>query len=421
MRFISDLQSAQRGEITVLSLVESLLAVLLYVWLCYYFTSLLPIAIASLTVPMWLFRTRQSVQFGRKMSTPVGLFLSGSDGKPGKKKKGSESSVTVSTWFSQLVKCAKIPIVLLLFSMVNLTASVLIRLVATSASFLRHPLIHIVAFRKNWRRIVLATDIGCIPEIIPGILTDDRIQDEDADDHDHSNVFVTHHNMLYVVRYTVTHSPREIFDTSELKGVLDYLQAFIYTLAMFMFYIFPYTLRLAVKGAAVFFAPLFFVISSDPINVRISLTSRLRSIRTEPTSRLKLAYSLWSILALGFSLFFPTLVNAFHDWVAPYASGYFGVLSEFYIPPTVKMWQVASAANGVLFIYLYLVYAPRAAERLEEGVWRAKDVKFHLDCVVGIQMVLSVYSTVCGLAILAQFVMSHRFPAREWQWFPAVA
>jgi len=47
-------------------------------------------------------------------------------------------------------------------------------------------------------------------------------------------------------------------------------------------------------------------------------------------------------------------------------------------------------------------------------------VRLILDRVVGAQMVLSFYSTLCGIAIFANFVLHHKFPERHWQWFPTV-
>lgn len=58
--------------------------------------------------------------------------------------------------------------------------------------------------------------------------------------------------------------------------------------------------------------------------------------------------------------------------------------------------------NGAMFFYLLLIYAPQAARRLEKGVWKPSKVRTFLYRWIGIQMSLSIYSTMCAIAIFRQ-------------------
>lgn len=307
----------------------------------------------------------------------------------------------------------------------TLVLSVLIRIGATIASCIRRPLLHFVAFRKNWRRIVLATDFGCTPELVPGLATEQEIAsvlDENSGEDDKSHIFKAHTLILVAFRSNFQKVTSELLDMGNEKGIVSkfFMRSFI-ILIFSLFYVVPYLLRFAVKGASILYAPLLAVIPSDPVNLYLGLSNRLKTIRRDPTAWLKIAYSLFSIASLILSYFFPIVVGALHDWLAQFASPYFQVVSEFYVPPAVKLWQVASAINGLLNLYLYCVYVPKASLRLSMGLDRIKDVKFHLDCIAGVQIVLSVYSTVCGIFLLANFVLHHHFPPRQWQWFPVVS
>jgi hypothetical protein len=114
------------------------------------------------------------------------------------------------------------------------------------------------------------------------------------------------------------------------------------------------------------------------------------------------------------------LVAAAHDWIRPEASPVLMLLAEYYFPPTMRVWQLVSAINGAIFFYLSLIYAPKAARRLEKGIWKPSDVRTYLNRWIGLQMLLAIYSTMCAVAIFANFLLHHKFPERHWQWFPAV-
>lgn len=182
----------------------------------------------------------------------------------------------------------------------------------------------------------------------------------------------------------------------------------------------PLLLRTAIKGVSILYTPLFLVINSDPINHKLDLGTRLLEMQHDRTAVLKRSYAFLSIALFLLTLLLSGLVMKLHVALGDDVTPVFILLLETYLPPNLKMWQVANAVNGALFLYLTWLYAPQAARRLERGVWTPAEVRTYLDRLIGLQMVLSVYSVMCAIAIFANFFLHHQFPKRHWEWFPSV-
>jgi hypothetical protein len=83
-----------------------------------------------------------------------------------------------------------------------------------------------------------------------------------------------------------------------------------------------------------------------------------------------------------------------------------------------RSWQLVSMVNGLLFLYLSWFFAPKAANRLDRGIWKPADVRAYLNGWIGVQMVLSVYSVMCAVTIFVNYFLHNQFPPDHWQWFP---
>lgn len=277
-----------------------------------------------------------------------------------------------------------------------------VRVGATTVSVVKNPIVHIVAIRKNWRRLVLATDVGTLPEWLPNV--EKNIAYQEAS--------------LFSVRSLFAAIRQDFWENDWFTRLT--VSVFIYWWVAMIIYLIPLIIRSAVKGVSILYTPLFLVINSDPINKKLDLGTRLVEMQHDNASILKRAFAFFAIGSFLLTILFSSLVTKAHDWIRPEATPVFILLAEYYFPPTMRVWQLVSAVNGALFLYLSWIYAPQAARRLEKGVWKTSDVKTYLNRWIGVQMVLSIYSVMCAVAIFANFLLHHQFPARYWQWFPTV-
>jgi hypothetical protein len=410
MRLVSDLRSSNRGEITALAIVETVLSVAIYVGIAYWYDTVQHIVIAAALAPLWLLRTRGSVSRGlrwyawlnsRKYGPNVqlnsvlhrlkSLWVPG-----GYLKRQSHFGWLLLTTFAIVIAIQLLAIIGVL---VELVLAVVIRIAATFTSAARHPLVHFIAIRKNWKRLVLATDVGTLPEWLPG-------SNEDA----------------YTRRTLIgdTVGLIHILLNREISWLQFAIVLPLFLPALVVLYIIPLLLRTAIKGVSILYTPLFLVINSDPINRTIDLGTRLVEMQHDNAAILKRAYALFAIASFVLTMFFSGLVIKAHEWISPESTPVFLLLAEYYFPPTLRAWQLASAINGAMFLYLSWIYAQRAARRLELGIWKPADVRAYVNKWVGVQMVLSIYSIMCAVAIFANFLLHHKFPERYWQWFPVV-
>jgi hypothetical protein len=410
MRLYSTLESSNRGEITVLAIIETLLSVALYVGIAYWFDTVRHIVIAAVLAPLWLLRTRGSVRLGVKWYLCLHSWtFSPSD--------VMDKSISWRLYvqfldrferFGTLLWYLLFPVMIILFPVMIivccLTEALLtwvIRACATVVSITRHPLVHLVAIRQNWKRLVLATDIGTLPELLPGAESNPVLR-----------------NMAMLSSGHILSGMKMLLQVPILLAISAF--TFLFLGGVLLLYIVPMLLRTAIKGVSILYAPLFFVINSDPINKKLDLGTRLVEMQHNNTALLKRAVAFFAIGSFLLTLLLSSLVQRAHDWIRPEATPVFILLVEYYFPPTLKAWQLASAVNGVLVLYLSWIYAPQAARRLERGIWQPSEVRTYLNRWIGVQMVLSIYSVICAVALFANFLLHHQFPARHWQWFPTV-
>jgi hypothetical protein len=410
LRWYSTLASSNRGEISVLAVVETVLSVALYAGIAVWFDTVRHIVIAAVLAPLWLLRTKGSVRLG------MSFYLSGEPYFRGRWLELFGDSLDsldrqLGSWAeSRIYIVARIPLMALwlalficLFFLWILSVILLcwmIRLVATTVAVVRHPLIHFVAIRKNWKRLVLATDVVTIPEWLPGAEYDGRLKD------------------IYPlgVRRLINVSREESQTAPRWAIALSLL----YTLVAFipLIYLIPLLLRTAVKGVSILYTPMFLVITSDPINRGVALGKRLVEMQHDNVAFLKRCVAVTVIALFLIAVLLPGPVARWHNEIRIEGSAVFVLLAEYFVPRELKFWVLVNALNGVLCLYLSWVYAQKADRRLREGGWTTRQVRTFLNGWIGFQMLLSIFAIVCAVAIFANYYLYHQPPARGWQWFP---
>jgi hypothetical protein len=184
--------------------------------------------------------------------------------------------------------------------------------------------------------------------------------------------------------------------------------------------------RLSFKSVSLFFLPLLLLTNSDMIRPDLQLADRLREYLRDYLSWLKLAYSLVMIGMIAGSLLIANWAAQLYEYVRVHSSLPGQALLEYYVPTgnivEVKAWQLATLLNACIFVYMFVFYVPRAIRRskFEKPERFIPETKHFLYWVDVVTFILSAYSTVCGIAILLTYVLTHKFPVKEFQVFPEV-
>lgn len=150
-RWTSTPLSADRGEISVLAIVETIAAISISMGIAWYYETVTHIAVSACLAPVLLLRTGRSVALGL-CSLERGLELA----------KHLREAVERHGYFAQV---AFVPVIT--FAGLALL-SVVCRIVPIILVVARRPLYCIKQIPINWRRVVFCMDSSLPPEAIPG-------------------------------------------------------------------------------------------------------------------------------------------------------------------------------------------------------------------------------------------------------------
>lgn len=167
MRFHSTPESVEAGEVTILAVLETVLAVSVALYVAFRFNFTTHIAFGAIVAPFLMLRTDRSTDRAvRIFSTIVDAFLTRL------KRPRDLTDPRLESW-SNLLRSALEGLVFLLAvpsMMITFGLGALIaRVGATVAATVRWPIESLRAMPTNWRMIVLAVDATHLPELVPGI------------------------------------------------------------------------------------------------------------------------------------------------------------------------------------------------------------------------------------------------------------
>lgn len=402
MRMVSNLTASHRGELSALAIAETVAMSGASLWVAVRYETLLHIAVAAILASLLLFRTRQSDRLCQRWSSQLETwrFRAFSPRGPW-------------TW-SYAWRNWCFP-----FGLVAIRAAGIV------ASFTRRPLVHFIAIRKNWRRLALCTDFATPVEAIPGAGFPNRTFLPYG-----SAWPLTSGEMWAELRSRFRPHPAGNKPGLNRGSVRFWLGESLMVLSVGVaggILLAPALLqRLSFKSVAVLFLPLLFVVNSDVIRPDLKVADRLKEFAQDNASRLKAAWSILMVVVVGGSLALQNFAATLYTLGEEHLSVVGRTLCEYYVPPgglvTVKVWQLASLVNAVIFLYMFLIYVPRMIRRSRfeppgRFVPAVKTILWRVDVVT---ICLSLYALVCGLAIVLAFVITHHFPKKQFQFFPVV-
>lgn len=385
MRLHATRESCDAGEITLLAIVETVLAVALLITLSLWLDTARWLAGACLLSPLLLLRTEESVQRGLRMNA----WLNANDKQASAVLIGALILVFgVAVWLAQgwaLLLIFPFTGVLIAFSLSPLFF--VIRFTATLVSVIQHPLHSLANLPGNWRRIVLATDSGLHPEFLPG---------EDF-------------------------GPASLLENINRETLLNH-----WLLLSVFLTIYPLTAayRWSVKATCVVYLPLMWLVNT----ARYRATSVGDMLRQYLADEIQTVRRWALVLTGGFLIGKLVVLVSVDDILAAVKADVpekglkvLRVLQPYLTPRHIEIWQLTPVINGLLALGMWL-FARRV---LRMGVHAPADATLQrwwnvMSCLT---LILSLYSIACLLQITLHHgdligTLRQLGDVIDWRFFP---
>jgi hypothetical protein len=382
-------RSADEGVISVLGIVETILAMSIYLLIARELGTL-HLTIASILAPLLLLRTERSVALGAEMVNRLTgrlglverimsaaawpLFRDALTWVASRRIfrpvvfRWTEPVVTLGLFLvlgplSVLWFAFRVIFILFVVMAVAIAAPV-IRFIATAVPAVASPLVAIRAIPKNWFRNVACVDFLQAPESVPGVAA--RPEDD----------LILH---LFSHPTLRGEGPMRIASWPLLMPVL--IPAVLY--------------RWSLKGTAIVWSPLMWIVRGA---FRSGLTDRLRDIKELAVFRVARTWSLVTAAALSAKLI---AYNAHAVNVPCTALVSIDTCREVVVPDGLPWWQVAALVNCVLTWVMYLV-ADWALHRMKAGRLPGQlSLKKVFETAWLVRGVLSLYTIFCSVYLAA--------------------
>lgn len=367
MRLYSTPQSAEALEVSVLAVLETLVAVGVSLWLVVLLDSWTHVAIGAALAPLVLLRTPESTELGlrwgdRMLGTKLPDWM-------------ESASDTARGASRVLVKC--LLLVGMMFAVVAIVVwSALqlfgVRIAATAMGAFQHPLHTLASIPYNWTRICFCTDIAHPPEAIAGA---------------------------------------EIFSFSVRPGSVS--RGNMILVPIFGFH---YLYHLSIKTTALVLAPLLWI--NSRATTKRALKTRLDYLHQSSMSRLVVMLSVGTIAFFVLKLFLYAGVNELATWWN--SLSFSAARDDLVAPGLIPWWQVASTVNSgialVLFFYADWTLTRIRNEDLDDGARKLADGITRTGAVV--RAMLSLYTIACVLYIVSRLAWNMDWPPLGGRLFP---
>lgn len=378
MRLHATRVSCDHGEVTVLALVETVLAVALLVTLSVWFDTVHWLAGACLLAPLLLLRTEDSVQRGLWMmgwlhrnnrafktilATSPLLFL------------------TMAFWIA-----GQLALVLTPF-MAFYSLFFIVRFTSTLISVVKHPLQSLASIPGNWRRIVLATDSFLEPEFIPG----DPV------------------------------GPSLFLRSPKSKSLF---WRFVSLILFLVLYPLTAAYRWSVKATCIVYLPLVWLVNKARYradSTRHMLTDYLADeIQTVRRWALGLTGG-FLVVKIAILMRVDDILAAVKAGVPEWGLKILRTLHPYVTPRHIELWQLTPVLNGLLALGMWLF--ARRILRLGDRAPATATIQLWWNVMSCVTLVLSLYSIACLLKITWDHgdlpgTLRRLGQAIEWQFFP---
>jgi hypothetical protein len=354
MRLYSNEKSVTHGEVSILAIAESLIAVALVFFLSVHFATLQWLAVAACSAPLLLLRTEASTE---REARWMGFILEGKAGEKGEEWEYGPLIFLLITTYTLFTGQILLPII--------------VRFAATLFSVMVAPIPAIKAIPTNWSQVTLSMDSVYPVELIPGRVS------------------------FRLRRF--------------LPGVLGAEPEFfarIASLSICLMFVPAYLYRCSLKATSIIYAPLVLVARTTFRQIG-DLRVELARIARSDFTKIAAAYGFFVIATFVAKVAFMINVGDFADWWDTHPMSRF--LALYIVPAEVPIWQLAAVANSLLALGVFL-FTRAALIQIENGTpWSARSVEAALRATTFIRWTLTLYTIFCTGYITL-------YAAKDWHW-----
>lgn len=373
MRCTSTRESLQAGEVSILAIVETLLAMALAAYITIQLGTLKPLAIGCCMAPILLLRTDHSVLAGvlfvEKVATGVARLL-GHERLP--------SIVRGPLGFSILLVGA--PFILLG-----------IRAAATVFGLVLHPIDSIKAIPKNWRRTTLSVDAFAHPEVLPPTT------------YFEANAGGT---QFELIGGQVWEFARKT--ASPVRRLMMLVMLVIWFLPAYLY-------RWALKSTSLIYTPLLWVVWSTFKKIQ-SLEARVEWIRKSDVSRVLTFYSAIVLGAFLLKLVLMTATASFAEfWNSTDAARFAAI---YVAPQEIPIWQFVAAVNSLSALVVFFLASEAWLRIAQRTPWPNVYVENAIRTMTFVRSIFSLYTIACVLYITVQHASDWNLPRLGTRLFP---
>ena len=354
MRWIATAESVEKGEPSVLAIVETLVAMALSVWVSFHFSTVRNIVTAASIAPFLLLRTTKSDLLGAVMWRHLAPDEPRSRGATG-----------LGGLVEALGCCG---------------AMLFIRTAAVLRTTWRYPALGIRSVPTNWKRATLALDFSRPPTVVPW---PDRLSEREIG----ASLYLPD---LYVLVRNLVRVTREALG---LRPV-DATAVILWVLAAAPYLCLPPLLyRIALKSTAIIWFPLLWAQQAlapgrTPLKARLALFEQSDLLRwiILPVSAASISgfiakLGLWNSLARAAATWNETIL---------------GRIATIHVAPgVIEWWQVATVLNSLIAFGLWL-YVRSCIRHIDLGVPKPeKRVENVLGWTLFVRRLLTSYTVLC--------------------------
>lgn len=376
--------SPSAHTISVLAVLETLVAIGIYAYIAFNFGTL-HLTVSAMIAPLLLLRTERSTEIGLQLMERV-----------------RRTSVAVCDklslrWSQDLSMIALI--VFFLLPMIAVSC-LIVRIIATMYCTVRAPLQALRAIPSNWFRSVARVDSTTVLEAIPGSLDSSML----------SRIGDCSHGCWVI--------DRDMFldDWYQSYGAWDRFVVVLMALVYYPSVGLPAIIyRWSVKGTALIYSPLIYIVATSFSD---DTTNKLLDIKELAVHRLVRIYSVFVILI------FVAKIYLFSAW--SHLSGIWNkipavdLVNAYVVPEAIPPWHIVALLNACL-TWLVFFCADYMLARLNRNVGSASVPRYVTQSIQWIWFVrglMSLYTIACALYITASMVPQVDWPPLGPRPFP---
>lgn len=360
MRFHSTPESAEKGEITILAIIECIVSVIVYLAICIYFKSFKYLAWPIAVAPLMLFRTEESTQWGLARYSQALLYVGGRSKTHDTGGLEALEGFRRISWY-QIISGT---IGLILTIVGGVAVGSCIRIAAPFLFFLRSPLQAFKEMPSNWLRQSLCVDVCHPPEVVPR-------ETLSSDVHIKWGAFLEQLTSDKKTKYEF--------------GFFGWLM--IFGPALVVGYVPPMVYRFSFKATAIAYTPFIWAAHWTLVKT-LSLKGRLQRITKGELEKVR-RHASWPILLalMGkISLIYGWIDLAFITKRFPSQK----IMEYFVVPGHWPWWQLTLVADATLTFFLFF-FADAALARLEgQSIWSGEKVLKAISAVSFIRATLAI-------------------------------